>query len=470
MLAVLMKLFRAKSILRDTPTAGEMPSDETLLRRTIKVAWPSTLESFLVALVSVVDTIMVSSLGSYAIAAVGLTGQPKFICLAIFMSLNVAVSAVVARRKGEGDRSGAVRTLWQALLITGILTVVVTVPALIFAEPVLRLAGTNADTHAAATGYFRIITAGMVFNVFSLVINAAQRGVGNTKIAMRTNIASNLVNVVLNYLLIEGHFGFPALGVNGAAIATVCGTVVALVMSLFTVLRPDSFLYLLHRSEKKLRFDKRTLATLANIGSSSFAEQVFLRIGFLTYTMVVARLGTNAFAAHQIGMNVITISFAIGDGLSIASVALVGQSLGQKRPDLAKVHGGFCQRLGLLFSLTIALFYATLGRDVFLLFSKDAEILNYGTMIMRFVAFIVVLQIAQVIYGGCLRGAGDTRFTALVSLISVAIVRPLSGWLFVFPLGMGLFGAWLGLAVDQLVRLLLTQWRFKGGKWLNIKI
>ena len=206
------------------------------------------------------------------------------------------------------------------------------------------------------------------------------------------------------------------------------------------------------------------------IAAATLAEQLFLRFGFLMYTMVVARLGTNAFAAHQIGMNIITISFAFGDGLSVASVSLVGQSLGEKRPDLAKVYGGFCQRLGFLCSAAVAFVYVVFGRDVFRLFSADPEILDYGAMIMDFVAVIVFLQISQVIYSGCLRGGGDTRFVALVSLISVACIRPLSGWLFVYPLGMGLFGAWLGLAIDQLLRLLLTMWRFKHDKWLKIKI
>lgn len=300
-------------------------------------------------------------------------------------------------------------------------------------------------------------------------VNAAQRGAGNTKIAMRTNITSNLVNIVCNYLLIGGHFGFPALGVNGAAIATVIGTVVACGMALRSVMHPDSFLYLFHGAQKR-GFDAETLRGIANIGSSTLAEQLFLRFGFLMYTMVVARLGTNAFAAHQIGMNIITISFAFGDGLSVASVSLAGQSLGAQRPDLAKVYGGFCQRLGFLCSAALALFYVTLGREVFRLFSDDPEILDYGSIIMDFVAVIVFLQVSQVIYSGCLRGGGDTKFVALVSLVSVACIRPLSGWLFVYPLNMGLFGAWLGLLLDQGLRLLLTRWRFRSDKWLTIKI
>lgn len=128
-------LFNARRILKRTQLEGPLPDDGDLLRRAFRVAWPSTLESFLVALVSVVDTIMVSSLGAAAIAAIGLTGQPKFICLAVFLSVNVAVSAIVARRKGEGDREGANRVLVQAILITVVLTVVITALALIFAEP-----------------------------------------------------------------------------------------------------------------------------------------------------------------------------------------------------------------------------------------------------------------------------------------------------------------------------------------------
>ncbi len=169
--ALLSKIFCAQRVLKNTPPQGEIPDDETLLRRTFRVAWPSTLESFLVALVGMVDTIMVSRLGAYAIAAVGLTTQPKFICLAVFMSLNIAVSALVARRKGEGDREGANRVLAQSMVLTVMFAIVITAIAILFAEPILRLTGSNAETHESAAAYFRIISAGMIFNVMSMVIN-----------------------------------------------------------------------------------------------------------------------------------------------------------------------------------------------------------------------------------------------------------------------------------------------------------
>ena len=464
-----LQLFDAKHILKKTPQLGEIPGNAEILRKTFQVAWPSMLESFMMALVSMVDTIMVSSLGPSAIAAIGLTNQPKFICLAVFMSMSVAVSALVARRRGEGDRDGANKVLIQSLLIVLLLNFVITLLALAFADPILRFTGTNADTHELAMQYYQIVVGCQLFNAINTIINAAQRGAGNTKIAMWTNLVSNGVNVVFNYLLIQGKMGFPALGVRGAAIATVLGTLAAMLMALRSISHPQGYLFL-WRGRKFMRFDRKTLGSLVDIGSSTLADQVFLRIGFMLYVMIVAHLGTNAFAAHQIGMNILTMSFAMGDGLSVAAIALVGQSLGQNRPDLAKIYGGFCQRVGMVCSLVLAVVYFLLNDQIFRLFSDDPEILVYGPMMMFFVVIIVLFQIAQVIYSGCLKGGGDTRFVALVSLLSVSIMRPMAGWLFVYPLNMGLMGAWIGLTMDQGMRMLLTFIRFKSDKWLKIKI
>lgn len=465
-----MFFFNTKKMLRGSSPAGELPSDREAVKRTVAIAWPSILESFLVHLTGFVDTVMVSALGSSAIAAVGLTTQPKFIGLAFFISLNVAVSAIVAHRRGENDRESANRVLLQALMITGLMTVVISIACVVFADPIISFAGGNADTQQDAVIYFQIIMGCMVFNTVSLCINAAQRGCGNTKIAMRTNIISNLVNVFFNYLLIGGNWGFPALGIKGAAIATVIGTVVAMVMSLASVLHRDGYLSFRLVKKKDFRFDRRSVRSIVNIGSSTLAEQIFLRVGFLTFTIIVANLGTTAFAAHQIGMNLMGLSFSFGDGLSAASIALVGQALGAKRVDLARIYGGISQRLGVLFSCLTSVVFLAFGRPIFGLFTDEKDILDYGVMIMAVLTVVVFMQISQVVFSGCLRGAGDTKFTALVSLISVAFIRPFFGWLLCYPLGLGLFGAWLGLSVDQFSRLSLTYFRFKSGRWTRFEV
>ncbi len=447
---------------------GDVPPSGRIVRDALGVAWPSVLESFFVCLAGMVDTIMVGSLGSFAIAAVGLTTQAKFLGLAIFLSLNVAVSALVARRKGADDRESANRIVRMALLVTLGLTLVISTIFVTFASPIVRMVGSQADTHQYAVEYLQIIMGGMGFSTVSLMLNAAQRGAGNTRIAMLTNVISNTVNVIFNYLLIGGNFGFPALGVRGAALATVIGTVCACCLSIASVLRRDGFINL--RAVKGWVADRTSVRSLLNVGSSAFVEQLCLRVGFLLFAMTVAHLGTTEMAAHQIGMNMMSMSFSFGDGLSVASVTLIGQSLGRKRPDMAKLYGNVCQKLGLICAFLVATVYFLFGKQIFMLFSQEAPILEYGSVIMRILSITLFFQIEQVVLFGCLRGAGDTRFTALVSLISVTCIRPGMSWLLCYPLGIGLIGAWLGTFCDQVLRFILTSIRFRKGQWIKIRL
>lgn len=447
---------------------GEIPSNNQIIRDAVNIAWPSVLESFFVSLAGMVDTIMVGSLGSFAIAAVGLTTQPKFLGLAIFLSMNVAVSALVARRKGAGDRESANRIVRMALLVTVGLTIIISSAFVLFAGPIISMVGSQPDTHDYAVQYLQIIMGGLGFSTISLMLNAAQRGAGNTRIAMLTNVISNTVNVIFNYLLIGGNFGFPAMGVQGAALATVIGTVCACALSIVSVLRKDGFINL--NSVKGWIADRMSVHSLLNVGSSAFVEQICLRIGFLLFSMTVAHLGTTQMAAHQIGMNLMSMSFSFGDGLSVASVTLIGQSLGRKRPDMAKIYGNVCQKIGLMCACLVAVVYFLFGKQIFALFSQDEVILNYGEQIMRILSVILFFQIEQVVLFGCLRGAGDTKFTALVSLISVTFIRPGMSWLLCYPIGIGLIGAWLGTFCDQVLRFVLTFIRFRKGQWTKIRL
>lgn len=441
------------------------------IKTALQVAWPAVLESFFVALVGMVDSLMVSRLGTYAVAAVGLTTQPKFLGLALFIATNVSLSAITARRRGQNDREGANRTLLSALIFVLLAVCVISVVCVTFADPIIRLSGSKADTHESAVAYFRIIMGGIVFSVISLAINAAQRGSGNTKIAMRTNVVSNLVNVIGNYLLIEGHLGFPALGIEGAAIATVIGTVVACVMSIASIFRKDSFVNVGYMIANKLRATMTETLALFKLASSVFLEQILLRIGFMSVAVMAANLGTQEYAAHQVGMQVMSLSFAFGDGMQVAAVTLIGQSLGQKLPEKAKRYGSICQRIGNLISVVLSLLYLTCGRFLFhIFFPTDDYAVSIGVKIMRVMILIVLLQVAQVIYMGCLRGAGDVKFTTMASTISVTIIRPVVSYLCAYGLSMGVIGIWLGIVGDQVMRLVLTSQRFKSGKWAKIEV
>ena len=442
----------------------------------IEMAWPAVIESFFVAFAGLVDSLMVSRMGSYAVAAVGLTTQPKFMGLSMFFAINVSVSALVARRFGQKEREDANRVFLTALYFVLIAAVILSITFVSAADPIIKLCGSSdatpedIATHAAAVTYFRIIMGGMIFNCIQMVVNSAQRGAGNTRITMRTNVTSNIVNIILNYLLIEGHFGFPALGIAGAALATVLGTVVSSVMSVISISGKDTFISIPYIFTEKISASFNALKSLIKVGYGIFFEQILMRIGFMATAVMAAKKGMDAMAAHQVGMNLMGLTFSFGDGLQAAAVALIGRSLGEGNPDLAKDYGRTCKAVGMMIASVLIAFYFFGARWLMSMFFEEEHIIALGVSIMRVIIFIVLFQISQVIYMGCLRGAGDTLYTAFAATVSVTVIRTLVSWLGGFVLGLGIVGIWLGVLADQLSRFLFASIRYRMGKWVKIKI
>lgn len=447
-----------------------MKTDKSILKNTLNMAWPAILESFFTAFAGLVDSFMVSSLGAYSVAAVGLTTQPKFIGLALFFATNVAVSALVARRRGEGKREDANSLALTSICFVAVMAVIISIVMVSLADTIINLCGSTPETHDSAVAYFQIIMGGMIFNCLQMVINSAQRGAGNTKITMRTNVTSNVVNIIFNYLLIGGHCGFPALGIHGAALATVLGTVVACVMSILSIAKQDTFISIPLILEKKLRPGFSALHRLISVGYSVFFEQILMRVGFMMTSLMAAHQGNDAMAAHQVAMNIMGLSFSFGDGLQAAAVALIGRSLGENDPELAKQYGSTCRKVGAMISAVLAVLYFVGAQPLYQLYFKEPQIVSIGVGIMRVIIFIVILQISQVIYMGCLRGAGDTLYTAVASTISVTVMRTLVSYLGCYVFGLGIIGIWLGVVADQLSRFLFASIRFRMGKWTQIKI
>ena len=441
-----------------------------MTKKAISVAWPAMTESFFVTLAGMIDTMMVAELGSYAVAAVGLTNQPKFIGLTIFFGINVAVSALIARRRGENRRESAHEILLTATALTILLCTVITVLFVVFAPQIMEMAGSNEDTHEPAVEYFQIIMGGMFFNVLTMIINAAQRGSGNTRISMTTNLTSSVVNVIFNYLLIGGHLGFPAMGIRGAAIATVLGTVVSAGMAVHSLFRKSSYVRIPDMIRQKIRITRESLKSIWGLTYTSSLENIAMRIGFLATALLAARLGTDEFAAHNIGMNLLGLGFSFADGMQVAAVALTGRALGEGNKEEAKAYGGICQRIGFLISVVLALLLLVGGRWYYSLYFTEAHILDMGVIITRYVMFIVLLQISQIIYTGCLRAAGDVKYTLAGALISVTLIRTVVTVLLVLVFNLGLHGIWLGVMSDQLSRFTLMRMRFRKGKWVDIRI
>lgn len=462
------KFFLVEYMLPKEEVIGELPSSKQAYHNAIQMAWPSMIESVLTSIIGSVDMMMVGTIGTAAISAVGLTQQPRFILLAFIFALNAGVTAVVARRKGEQNAEAANKALRQSILISLCVSLIMSVLGYIFAEQFMYFAGAKSDTIADATAYFRWICIGLVFNAVSMTINSAQRGSGNTMISMTTNVTANIVNVIFNYLLIGGNFGFPKLGVAGAAIASDIGFIVAFLMSVRSILKKKSFVTL--RNTVTWKFDVDTMRAIYIVTSAAFVEQIFFRIGFFINARVVAELGTLAFATYQIGMQIVNLSFTFGDGLSVAGSALVGQSLGQGRGDKAKIYGRVLQRIAFMISAVLFVVFVVFRKNIVMLFDSTPEVVMITANILIIAAVVTPIQTSQVVISGCLRGAGDTKFVAKTSMISAAIIRPAATYLLCFPLGLQEYGPWFAYLIDQLCRLTMNFGRFRKGEWVKLKL
>ena len=213
-----------------------------------------------------------------------------------------------------------------------------------------------------------------------------------------------------------------------------------------------------------------TFMSLIRLATNFFIENIAMRVGFVTTAVIAAKLGTNPFAAHQVGMNFLSLGFAFGDGMQVAAVALTGRSLGERARNKAKMYGKTCQEIGFIMSVILAVIFFFGGKFLFSLYFSDPEIIDMGVLISRYIMVIVLVQISQVIYGGCLRGAGDVKYTLFASLISVTLIRTLVTYVLASVFNFGLHGIWIGILADQLSRYIFLSIRFRKGQWVNIKL
>ena len=471
MFARLLRLFKVESMIKPDLVQGELPTTKQAYKDVLQIALPSIMELVLISLINSMDTMMVGTCGDAAIAAVGLVGQPRMLLMALFFALYIGVTALVARRKGEGRQDDANLVMRNALVIILILSVVIMLVAIQFSKDLMWLAGAKEDTIEQANIYFCILTAVLPVNAMTLCINAALRGIGNTRTTLKVNLTSNIVNIIFNYLLIGGNLGFPRLGVTGAAIATAIGIVFGFFLCIIAIIPhkgSDQFLKLSRHDKWKL--DKTTVKSIFSVGGNAMIEQAALRFGFFTYARICAGLGTDPFAAHQIACQFLNLTFSFADGIGVAGTSLVGQNLGKKRPDLSMLYGRVSQRMAIIVSMTLFSLLIIFRYQLVGLYTQTPHVVEMAAMLMIMVAIFQPLQTSSVVISGCLRGAGDTKFVAMVMIMCVSIIRPILAYSSVYLLNLGLMGAWSASIIDMTIRLTCVNKRFNSGKWTSIKV
>lgn len=438
-----------------------------LRRAVLDLAWPVIVANLLHVLATTVDLIMIGRVGVAEIAAVGVGGNLVFFTFTVMIGITAGTIALVARSYGAKDPRQADHFLHQSLVTGALLSVPILLVGVLIPRIIVRPFSPTLAVETLAAEYVSTIFYAVPFLFVIFIGTAALRAAGDTKTPLIIGAIENVINFCINYTLIFGNFGFPALGVRGAAIGTAMSFFVGAVIFLS--------LFVDHRVRIGLRRERpfaqpASMRRILRIGLPAAAEQFAFQMGLLVWIVMVVSFGEAAVAAHQIGLRVQSFAFMPGLGFSIAAAALVGQNLGAEDPDRADRTAREATKMSVLVMGMIALFNFAFAPWIALAFTEPGEAVDLTVLFIRLHATSIPAVGLYFTLSGSLRGAGDTRWPLYASAAGVYAVRlPLSA-LLGYVLGLGIFGVWVALPIEYYLRSAIIIPRFTGGIWKTMVV
>lgn len=448
---------------------GLILTEENLTRNILKLSGPAIVENLLYTVVWFADTFLIGWLHHPAsLAGVSLGGMFVFIAESIFSALTVSTVALVARAWGAKKYDLAKRVAGQGIALAVLCAGAVTALMWPNAEGIMRLMGVEPEVVRLGSLYMRIVLLSSFFGFPLSVVNGVMRAAGDTRTPMYVTAAMNAWNVLAAYCLIFGVGPLPALGVAGAATATMSARVVGGGLAMWIVFTGRRRVHV--EPNRIFQWHRAIVKDLIRLALPSAGENFILRVGSTAFTRIVSALGTDAIAAHEIAVTVESLSFMPGFGLSVAATTMVGQSLGAGLPDMAEKSIRSSLRYALIVMNAIALIFAVFGRSLAAIFGATPQVVDLAGMAVRLAALEQASMAVQMVLGGSLRGAGDTRSPMYVTFIGTIFFRIITVYLFTIVFGWGLAGVWLGTAVDWGGRAALMYWMFRRGRWRTIRV
>lgn len=432
-----------------------------------ELAWPSILTNLLFSTIGIVSIKVVATLGPAAAAAVTVGNQIFFTLQAVLMAVSVGTTALVARAWGAKDYDESFRTTVTSLAVGTGVALVLTAPVVIWAEPIADLFGLGPIATQMAADFIHWLA---VFNVafaVNFIMSAALRAVGDARTPMWVGAGTNLVSLAGLYVLVFGHFGFPALGVKGAAIANGFAFFVAGVV--FMILWMTGRLKLEFRArEMSQAFDAARVRRLLHIGYPAALEQGVFRIGFFVFLGIIGHYyGTQAFAAYGIGVNILSLCFVVGFGFSIAGSTLVGQNLGAGDLDAATASGWRSLRYAMASMITVGIVIIVGARPIAEFMISDPVVVNYTIAFIYILGAVQPLMAIEFALGGALRGAGDTRYPLKATMAGLIGMRCTLAVLFA-TLGLSVEWVYAALIGDYALKGFMLTRRFRSGRWRTL--
>ncbi|CAA6811629.1 MAG: Na+ driven multidrug efflux pump [uncultured Sulfurovum sp.] len=432
-------------------------------QKILKISIPAAINSLLDMLQVITDLIMVGRISAFAVAAVGLGLQSLTFVFAMLTLLHVGTSALLSRFVGAKQMKRASTSLATLLRFALFLSLPMMLLWYVFSSHVYVWFGTDVEVVALGKEYVQMLTWMLPFVLVKLVFVTALNASGDTKTPMYVKIGSIFLNVILNYLLIFGNLGFPELGVMGAAVGTVIVNILeTLIYAWLYVNRKMPYIPTLHYSKSLL---KRAL----KVGVPASFERTLTFGSFMLFTVIIAHYGTEVLAGYQIGLRVEGLAFMPGIGFTIAAMALMGQGLGAKKPLQAREDVILILKYTIGFMFFLSFFMIFMPEKIVWLFTDDAQTIEEASLYLRIVGLSQIPLAFNFVLSGALRGAGDTKRTLKISLVSLWFVRVIPAFVLTWYFDNILF-VYLAMISDTFVKAIWLWRTFDKGEWMKIKV
>ena len=436
----------------------------------LKLSAPMVVSTVSFTVMQFVDRFMVSRLGTNALAAVLPAGFVSFLPGGFAMGVITSLNTFVSQSLGRGEKARCANYFWQMIYLGFAYGLVVVMAMWPTAPWIFKMMGQPAPVAQLEVIYLRIMLYAQVAAVINWSSNQFFMGIHKPVITMCSSLCGQAVNIIANYALIFGKFGLPALGIAGAAWGTFIGIGVAALINISVFLSgPMNRRF---KSRHTLNLDVRKMRDLLGVGvPAGVGLMVNVAVWGVVLIALVGRFGRDALAATSAVLAYTNLSAMPIVGISTALTAATGKAIGAGKKQLALKQTHLCLRVGLVYMGLVGACFFFLRDALMVFWSNDPQVMAAGAKILVCAAFYQVFHATRIIYGGALRGAGDTMWLALVSGVGALGILGIGGALTVrlFPT-FGALGPWTLAAFSIVVVGLANRWRFKSKRWMQIDL
>lgn len=426
------------------------------------LTWPIFLEMFLFMLMGIADTFMLSAVSDNAVSGVGAANQYIQIAILILEVVGNGAAIVVSQYIGSRRYIEVSKISALAVTLNLILGLLLSVLFLLFSNHIMVAMNLQGDVLVHASTYLNIVGGAIFLQAIINALAAVIRVHGWTKQTMLVSLGMNIIHVVLNYTLIFGHFGLPALGVEGAAISSIISRGVALIVFFWLFYQVMEY-----RVEVKfyITLSKEYIGKILKIGVPSALEQVMYQGCQIVFLYYATYLGAETLAARQYAMNISMFTYLFAMAIGMGTAIIVGRLVGGNQQQIAYTRVWKSAKSALIFTVCMVALVMIFRKQLIDLFTDNLDVIRIGSSVLLFSILLETGRTINIVIINSLRAAGDARFPVLIGAISMVMMSLPLGYFLVFHLNLGLIGIWLAIATDEWTRAVIVFFRWKSRKW-----